>query len=259
MKASEKQVMGCGGCIVMGVCLPFIGICLLVVMGQFAAESGSSSPAASTSTSSVENSSWDGSVHQVRSFLKKNLKDPKSYESISWSPVRKENDHYVVTHTYRAKNSFGGYAIETGTFYVSLDGDFVMTEEAYKDFMAQLDSEVEARREIERHLGPAPGSHSASHGQGGPPIFTSPPPSIPAPLAEPVPQPIAVPDIKEPPPDPNLREWTNAAGQKLTATCARWDAKTITLRQGDSEKAYPWSAFSAEDLKWIAAHPELMK
>lgn len=89
-------------------------------------------------------------------FLEKHLNDPKSYEGISWTPVRQVGDKYVVTHTYRAKNSFGGYAIETGTFYVSLDGDFVMTEDAYKEFMGKLDSEAKGRREIEKHLGPAP-------------------------------------------------------------------------------------------------------
>ncbi len=75
----------------------------------------------------VSNSEWDGSVSQVKKYLKRNLKDPKSYESIEWSPVVKldtdDLQHkFIVRHKYRAKNSYGGYVIENQMFYLDQNG-----------------------------------------------------------------------------------------------------------------------------------------
>jgi len=66
----------------------------------------------------VQNSSWDGSVYQVKMYLKDNLKDPKSVEYIEWSDVIKEGKYYIVRCKYRARNSFGGYTIENKLFYI---------------------------------------------------------------------------------------------------------------------------------------------
>ena len=73
----------------------------------------------------VENSSWDGSVSQVKDYLKKNLKDPKSYESIEWSEVQRVGDNYRVRHKYRAKNSYGGYMIENQIFTINKQGEII--------------------------------------------------------------------------------------------------------------------------------------
>jgi len=73
----------------------------------------------------VKNSSWDGSVWQVMQYLKSNLKDPDSYESIEWSSVQKQGENYVVRHKYRAKNSFGGYMIENQIFTLNSDGEII--------------------------------------------------------------------------------------------------------------------------------------
>lgn len=73
----------------------------------------------------IENSAWDGSVSQVKKFLKNNLKDPKSYESIEWSEVEKISTGYRVRHKYRAKNSFGGYTVENQVFYIDNQGNIV--------------------------------------------------------------------------------------------------------------------------------------
>ena len=75
----------------------------------------------------VYNSRWDSSVSQVEKYLKQNLKDPKSYESIEWSPVVKldadDLQHkFIVRHKYRAKNSFGGYVISNQMFYLDKHG-----------------------------------------------------------------------------------------------------------------------------------------
>lgn len=74
---------------------------------------------------SVKNSGWDGSVLQVKRFLKKTLKDPKSYEGIEWSEVQSTEEGYVVRHKYRAKNSFGGYVVENNLFYLDKSGNVI--------------------------------------------------------------------------------------------------------------------------------------
>ena len=73
----------------------------------------------------ITNSSWDGSVWQVKKYLKEKLKDPDSYESIEWGTVIEKNDVYQVRHKYRAKNSFGGYVIEECLFTLDKEGNVI--------------------------------------------------------------------------------------------------------------------------------------
>lgn len=71
----------------------------------------------------VRNSPWDGSVHAVERFLKSGyLKDPDSFQAIEWGKVVKGCGDYVVSVKYRARNSFGGYAVEARTFTLNADG-----------------------------------------------------------------------------------------------------------------------------------------
>ena len=71
----------------------------------------------------VKNSSWDSSVWQVKSWLKKAVKDPSSLEFIEWSSVFDENDGgFSVIVSYRAKNSFGGYVVERKKFFLNSSG-----------------------------------------------------------------------------------------------------------------------------------------
>jgi len=73
----------------------------------------------------VENSAMDGSVRQVKDYLKKTLADPNSYEGIEWSPVQTTSDGYKVRHKFRAKNGFGGYVIEEHIFCLNKYGEVV--------------------------------------------------------------------------------------------------------------------------------------
>ena len=73
----------------------------------------------------ITNSPWDGSVWQVEDYLKKNLKDPDSYQGIEWSEVIENNDVYQVRHKYRAKNSFGGYVVENCIFSLTKEGTVI--------------------------------------------------------------------------------------------------------------------------------------
>ena len=58
-------------------------------------------------------SAWDGSHRQTVKLIKKNLKDPKSFEHIETRITPVENGSHIVFTKYRAKNSFGGYVVET--------------------------------------------------------------------------------------------------------------------------------------------------
>jgi len=71
----------------------------------------------------VSNSPWDASVYQVEDYLKRTLKDPDSYQSIEWWKVKKTLLGFKVLHKYRAKNSFGGYVVETAEFVLDSNGN----------------------------------------------------------------------------------------------------------------------------------------
>jgi hypothetical protein len=83
-----------------------------------------------TPSAKVSNSQLDGSVYQVVKYLKANLTDADSYESIEWGPVVKvdmPNWKSTVRHRYRAKNRFGSYTIQNQLFYLDASGNVVKT------------------------------------------------------------------------------------------------------------------------------------
>lgn len=77
----------------------------------------------------VQNSGWDGSVHQVERYLKTALKDPDSYDGIEWSKVVPAGTGYAVRHKYRARNSFGGMVIENQIFVLDAAGNVLGSQE----------------------------------------------------------------------------------------------------------------------------------
>lgn len=80
----------------------------------------------------VKNSEWDGSVKQVKDFLKNGyLRDPDSYESIEWSEVKEKDDGYYVRHKYRGKNGFGGYVVANQLFHLDFSGNVVEVKDLY--------------------------------------------------------------------------------------------------------------------------------
>ena len=66
-------------------------------------------------------SAWDGSCRPLVAAVKANLKDPGSFEHIQTGFYR-VNDVVHVTMTYRARNSFNGYAVGKVTADVYADG-----------------------------------------------------------------------------------------------------------------------------------------
>lgn len=87
--------------------------------------SKTSSKSTRVNNSDVTNSPWDGSVYQVKRYVKSRLKYPDSYESVNWGKVREIGNNYEVSHVYRAKNSFGAYVVEGGVFTLSKDGTVI--------------------------------------------------------------------------------------------------------------------------------------
>lgn len=69
-------------------------------------------------------SGWNGAHTNLQYLIKENLKDPKSYEHISTHYYDKET-YLLVTTKYRAKNSFGGYVIETIQAQTTLTGEII--------------------------------------------------------------------------------------------------------------------------------------
>lgn len=85
-----------------------------------------------TPTVEVKNSLYDGSVKQVKEYLKyKYLRDPDSYESIEWSEVKRKDDGYYVRHKYRAKNGFGGYVVANQLFHLDFSGNVIDVKDLY--------------------------------------------------------------------------------------------------------------------------------
>lgn len=102
---------------------------MLYIMGQLGNTNVKRNSKEKKVTYVVENSSWDASVCQVEQYLKKNLKDPKSYDSIEWSRVTKENDNFRVRYKYRAKNSLGGYVLENQIFTLNSNGEVINVDD----------------------------------------------------------------------------------------------------------------------------------
>lgn len=78
---------------------------------------------------------WDGSVSQVKRYVKFTLKDPDSYESIEWGKLFDLGDssgtayRFVIRHTYRARNSFGGYVVMDQKFFLDKSGSVIKIEQ----------------------------------------------------------------------------------------------------------------------------------
>ena len=114
------QVMGC-------LSVPIAVIVGLTVAGLIFRAFSANGPKESRQSGAnaiVYNSYLDGSVYQVESWLRQNLKDPESLEVIEWFKVveRKDGSFSVVVE-YRARNGFGGFNVEKMKFYLDSKGN----------------------------------------------------------------------------------------------------------------------------------------
>lgn len=122
----EPTSFGCGSLIL-------IAIVISIVVSVCSPDKKPSTPAVQTpktpeqireETIKGAFSGWDGSHSNLERYVKKNLKDPDSYEHIE-TRYGDRGDHIYVLMKYRAKNSFGGYVIETITATTEIDGTII--------------------------------------------------------------------------------------------------------------------------------------
>ena len=71
----------------------------------------------------VENSHWDGSVQQVKTWLEKHANDADSLQYVEWSPVQKDPNGYLVRCKFRAKNASGAYVLNENVFRLDAKGN----------------------------------------------------------------------------------------------------------------------------------------
>lgn len=67
-------------------------------------------------------SSWDGSLYELNSYIKKNLNDPKSFEHVK-TTYSDYGSYLVVKTVYRGKNAFGALVVNSITAQVDLNGN----------------------------------------------------------------------------------------------------------------------------------------
>ena len=74
----------------------------------------------------ITNSSFDGSVLVCEQYIKQRLNDRSSYESVNWTKVVETQDGLLTTTaTFRAKNAFGAYILQTLTFTYTKEGTII--------------------------------------------------------------------------------------------------------------------------------------
>ena len=111
------------GVIIGGLCLAacivgvFLGI-FWVIIGIFDLKNTKQHPP----TSQVSQSSWDGSVSQVKDWMKAHANDPSSLQYAGWNSSKLGNGDFDVVVQYRAKNGFGALTLHRGDFVLSPDG-----------------------------------------------------------------------------------------------------------------------------------------
>ena len=110
------------GAIVGGLCLAvcivgvFMGI-MWVIMGIYDFSNKQHSP-----TGQVSQSSWDGSVSQVKDWMETHANDPSSLQYAGWNSSKLGNGDVEVVVQYRAKNGFGALTLHQGDFVLRPDG-----------------------------------------------------------------------------------------------------------------------------------------
>ena len=67
---------------------------------------------------------FNGAHRKLQQHVKKNLKDPDSYEHIGTRHEDK-GEYILVSMKYRAKNSFGGFVVEYVTVKVDINGNIL--------------------------------------------------------------------------------------------------------------------------------------
>lgn len=70
-------------------------------------------------------SKWDGSCRPVVETVKKNMKDPKSFEHIKTKVFTTDTDNFLIEMRFRGNNSFGALVVNTVTATVTPQGQVI--------------------------------------------------------------------------------------------------------------------------------------
>lgn len=72
-------------------------------------------------------STWDGSHRKLTQYIKNYMHDPKSYEHVK-TVYRDMGDYLIVETTFRGKNRFGAFVLNTAMANITLDGQILAVE-----------------------------------------------------------------------------------------------------------------------------------
>ena len=104
----------------------FMGfVCLIIFLVVGAELFGHFDPSAPSTTPGLHVAPWDGSVLEVKWWLKDHLRDPDSLVIEGWSKVVSTSKGYEVRCLYRSKNGFGGYVRTSQVFTLDTSGQVI--------------------------------------------------------------------------------------------------------------------------------------
>jgi hypothetical protein len=107
-----------GGCLFLIVVSMLISMCFIYVTDNVDTEL--------TKEDLIPTQSEPGySVWQVSYYLKNNLNDPDSYESVSWGTLQPSGSEFLIPHKYRAKNGFGATILQSQVFVLDSTGNVI--------------------------------------------------------------------------------------------------------------------------------------
>jgi len=77
---------------------------------------------------------------EVKEYLKKSIKNPRSYKSVDWEIIPKTEadteipDKYIIKHRYKAKDGIGTVRNEMDCFFYSKEEKVLLKDDSCKDY-----------------------------------------------------------------------------------------------------------------------------
>jgi len=77
---------------------------------------------------------------EVKEYLKKSIKNPRSYKSVDWEIIPKTEadtnipDKYIIKHRYKAKDGIGTVRNEMDCFFYSKQEKVLLKDDSCKDY-----------------------------------------------------------------------------------------------------------------------------
>jgi len=77
---------------------------------------------------------------EVKEYLKKSIKNPRSYKAVDWEIIPKTEadtnipDKYIIKHRYKAKDGIGTVRNEMDCFFYSKNEKVLLKDDSCKDY-----------------------------------------------------------------------------------------------------------------------------